>query len=83
MCCVGCIAPWRLCCLVCVVLVAQQQKICRHARYTVQSDVWSLGLSVFELATAQFPITGDGGQRQLAFFELLQLIVNGMSRRGL
>jgi serine/threonine protein kinase len=42
----------------------------------VQSDIWSLGLSVMEMAVGRFPIPPDGSRRALAIFELLQYIVS-------
>lgn len=47
----------------------------RLVRYAIQSDIWSLGLSVMEMAIGRFPIPPDGSRRQLAIFELLQYIV--------
>ncbi|KAI8803822.1 kinase-like domain-containing protein [Cladochytrium replicatum] len=41
-------------------------------KYTVQSDVWSVGMSIMELATGKFPFP----QQQLSVFELLEFIVN-------
>ncbi|RKP20267.1 kinase-like protein, partial [Rozella allomycis CSF55] len=41
--------------------------------YTVHSDVWSLGLTIIELATGKFPYPSNA----LTFFELLELIVSG------
>jgi len=50
-------------------------------KYSVQSDIWSLGLSVMEMALGRFPIPPEppaGGRvRQMAIFELLEYIVNG------
>lgn len=42
--------------------------------YTVKSDVWSLGISLLELAQGKFPFPPDGAP--LAVFELLEYIVN-------
>ncbi|CDH54123.1 ste ste7 mek1 protein kinase [Lichtheimia corymbifera JMRC:FSU:9682] len=42
--------------------------------YSVKSDVWSLGISLMELALARFPFPPDGNA--LSIFELLQHIVN-------
>eukprot|EP00128_Syssomonas_multiformis_P018141 Colp12_sorted_trinity150504_noHs@12349 len=55
------------------------------AGYSVQSDVWSLGLSLIEMAVGRFPIppepegaaTGEPVKvKPLAIFELLEYIVN-------
>jgi len=42
--------------------------------YTVKSDVWSLGITLLELALGKFPFPPDGAP--LAVFELLEYIVN-------
>ncbi|ORZ10491.1 kinase-like domain-containing protein, partial [Absidia repens] len=42
--------------------------------YSVKSDVWSLGITIMELALARFPFPADG--TPLSIFELLQHIVN-------
>ncbi|KAI9322649.1 kinase-like domain-containing protein [Dichotomocladium elegans] len=42
--------------------------------YSVKSDVWSLGITLMELALARFPFPPDGDP--LSIFELLQHIVN-------
>ncbi|KAI9285177.1 kinase-like domain-containing protein [Umbelopsis sp. AD052] len=42
--------------------------------YSVKSDVWSLGITLMELALGRFPFPPDGGS--LAIFELLQHIVH-------
>lgn len=42
--------------------------------YSVKSDVWSLGITLMELALARFPFPPDG--TALSIFELLQHIVN-------
>ncbi|KAG9302297.1 hypothetical protein G9A89_008788 [Geosiphon pyriformis] len=42
--------------------------------YTVRSDVWSLGITLMELAIGRFPFPPDGSQ--LTVLELLQHIVN-------
>ncbi|KAL0080288.1 kinase-like domain-containing protein [Phycomyces blakesleeanus] len=42
--------------------------------YSVKSDVWSLGMTVMELALGRFPFPSDG--RPLSIFELLQHIVH-------
>ncbi|KAI8100168.1 kinase-like domain-containing protein [Halteromyces radiatus] len=46
----------------------------RGSPYTIQSDVWSLGITIMELALARFPFPADG--TPLSIFELLQHIVN-------
>ena len=43
--------------------------------YSVKGDVWSLGLTLMELALGRFPLVEDGS-RTFAIFELLNLIVN-------
>ncbi|KJE88690.1 hypothetical protein, variant 1 [Capsaspora owczarzaki ATCC 30864] len=49
----------------------------RGAPYTVRSDVWSLGISIVEMATGRFPYPQDTSNtaRQLNTFELLYSIV--------
>ncbi|KAI9027118.1 kinase-like domain-containing protein [Phycomyces nitens] len=42
--------------------------------YSVKSDVWSLGITIMELALARFPFPPEG--TPLSIFELLQHIVN-------
>ncbi|RKP22358.1 kinase-like domain-containing protein [Syncephalis pseudoplumigaleata] len=42
--------------------------------YSVKSDVWSVGITVMELALGRFPFPPDG--KQLAILELLNYIVN-------
>lgn len=42
--------------------------------YTSQSDVWSLGLSLLELATGKYPLQPEKG-RVPTLFELLEIIV--------
>ena len=46
--------------------------------YTVQSEVWSLGLSLMELAVGRFPYPSGSNEslRQLSPIELAQCIVN-------
>ncbi|ORZ25358.1 kinase-like domain-containing protein [Absidia repens] len=46
----------------------------RGSPYSVKSDVWSLGITIMELALARFPFPADG--TPLSIFELLQHIVN-------
>ncbi|KAI8590874.1 MAP kinase kinase (MEK) [Geranomyces variabilis] len=43
-------------------------------RYSVQSDVWSLGITLMELAVGKFPFQSEG--EPLSVFELLEFIVN-------
>ncbi|KAK9761435.1 Protein kinase C signaling pathway involved MAPKK protein [Basidiobolus ranarum] len=44
------------------------------ARYAVQSDIWSLGLTIIEIANSRFPFPPPG-HPPLAIFELLDYIV--------
>ncbi|ORX81455.1 Pkinase-domain-containing protein [Basidiobolus meristosporus CBS 931.73] len=44
------------------------------ATYTVKSDVWSLGISLLELALGRFPFPQEG--KPLSVFELLEFIVH-------
>lgn len=51
------------------------------ATYTVKGDVWSLGLTVLELAIGRFPFSAAGGDKEMAghpgsILDLLQRIVN-------
>jgi len=55
----------------------------KGAKYSVKSDVWSLGLSLLELAIGRFPFDADGtaaGTRassgHMGILDLLQKIVN-------
>ncbi|KND03692.1 STE/STE7/MEK1 protein kinase [Spizellomyces punctatus DAOM BR117] len=43
-------------------------------KYSVQSDVWSLGITLMELALGKFPFPPEG--KPLSVFELLEYIVN-------
>ena len=59
-------------------------------KYTVKSDVWSLGMSLVELARGRYPIPDDGREvgapispgavgsevKQMSIFDLLEYIVN-------
>ncbi|KAJ1955534.1 Protein kinase C signaling pathway involved MAPKK protein [Dipsacomyces acuminosporus] len=44
-------------------------------RYAVQSDIWSLGLTLIELSQNQFPFPPPG-HRQLSVIELLEYIIH-------
>jgi mitogen-activated protein kinase kinase len=43
-------------------------------KYSVQSDVWSLGMTMMELVIGKFPFPPDG--KPLSVFELLEYIVH-------
>jgi mitogen-activated protein kinase kinase len=43
-------------------------------QYSVQCDVWSLGLTLVELVTGAFPMPKDS--KSFSVFELLQFVVN-------
>ncbi|KAJ3045267.1 MAP kinase kinase (MEK) [Rhizophlyctis rosea] len=43
-------------------------------KYSVQSDVWSLGMTLIELALGKFPFPPEG--KPLSVFELLEYIIN-------
>ena len=43
--------------------------------YTVRSDVWSLGVSILEMALGRFPYPTDAASRPLLPIELLHCIV--------
>ncbi|RKO96944.1 Pkinase-domain-containing protein, partial [Caulochytrium protostelioides] len=43
-------------------------------KYSVQSDVWSLGITMMEIALGKFPFPPEG--KPLTVFELLEYIVN-------
>ncbi|KAI9012777.1 kinase-like domain-containing protein [Gaertneriomyces semiglobifer] len=43
-------------------------------KYSVQSDVWSLGITLMELALGKFPFPPEG--KPLSVFELLEYIIN-------
>ncbi|KAJ1563996.1 Dual specificity mitogen-activated protein kinase kinase 1, partial [Nowakowskiella sp. JEL0078] len=47
-------------------------------RYSVQSDVWSVGMTLMELALGRFPFPPEGSPegKDLVIFELLEYIVN-------
>ncbi|KAJ1801614.1 MAP kinase kinase (MEK) [Coemansia sp. RSA 2399] len=42
--------------------------------YTVKSDIWSLGLTLMELALGRYPLRGEG--ETLSIFEMLSYITN-------
>ena len=44
------------------------------SRYSVQSDVWSLGITIMELLFGKFPFPPNG--QPLSVFELLEYIVH-------
>ncbi|KAI9298333.1 Pkinase-domain-containing protein [Neoconidiobolus thromboides FSU 785] len=46
----------------------------KGSSYTVKSDVWSLGITLLELAQGKFPFPPDGSP--LSVFELLEFIIN-------
>ena len=52
----------------------QQPERIRGWNYGVQSDVWSLGITLMELALGRFPL--DAECKSLTILELLQHIVN-------
>ena len=43
-------------------------------KYSVQCDVWSVGMTLMELVLAKFPFPPDG--KPLSVFELLEYIVH-------
>ena len=52
----------------------KQPERIQGGKYSVQSDVWSLGISLMELAIGKFPFPPEG--IVLPIFDLLQYIVN-------
>lgn len=47
----------------------------RGERYRYDSDMWSLGLTLFESASGRYPYAEQGCMRQLSFWELMKRIV--------
>lgn len=56
-------------------LVELQPERIQGAPYAVQSDIWSLGLTIVEVAQ-NHPALPPPGHPQLAIFELLEFIVH-------
>jgi mitogen-activated protein kinase kinase len=44
-------------------------------KYTITSDVWSLGITLLEVAYSHFPFPKDGTETRLALFDFLAYIV--------
>lgn len=55
------------------IIYAQPERI-MGSPYSVKSDVWSLGITLMELALGRFPFPPEG--TPLSIFELLQHIVH-------
>eukprot|EP00927_Polykrikos_kofoidii_P067145 TRINITY_DN62659_c0_g1_i1.p1 TRINITY_DN62659_c0_g1~~TRINITY_DN62659_c0_g1_i1.p1 ORF type:complete len:708 (-),score=135.80 TRINITY_DN62659_c0_g1_i1:101-2224(-) len=48
----------------------------RGERYKYDSDIWSLGLTLYECASGRYPYAERGCMRQLSFWELMKKIVD-------
>jgi len=55
-------------------LILQPERIQAVRGYAIQSDSWSLGITLMELAMGKFPFPPDG--KPLAQLELLEYIVH-------
>lgn len=60
--------------------VHQPERI-QGGQYTVKSDVWSLGVTLIELALGRFPFSDDDENGVGSILDLLQHIVNEPSPR--
>jgi serine/threonine protein kinase len=49
--------------------------VAQGAAYSYDSDVWSLGITLLELATAAFPYPPERNGQRLSFWDLLDAIV--------